>query len=90
MTGIVYVLTNDAMEGLVKIGRTTTSVEQRVRELDNTGLPLPFECFYAAEVVDATLVERRLHHIFSDKRVRTNREFFRADPNQVKSAILLA
>jgi hypothetical protein len=48
MPEIVYVLTNEAM---VKIGRTTTSVEQRIKELDNTSLPLPFQCFYAAEVL---------------------------------------
>jgi hypothetical protein len=31
-----------------------------------------------------------LHRIFSDKRIRSNREFFRADANQVKEAIQLA
>jgi hypothetical protein len=36
MPEIVYVLTNEAM---VKIGRTSTSVEQRIKELDNTSLP---------------------------------------------------
>ena len=45
MPEIVYVLTNEAMEGMVKIGRTTTSVEQRIRELDNTSMPLPFCVF---------------------------------------------
>jgi len=87
MSEIVYVLINEAMEGLVKIGRTTTGVEQRIRELDNTSTPLPFQCFYAAEVKDAALVEKKLHQAFSDKRVRSNREFFRIDPNQVKAAV---
>jgi len=90
MPEIVYVLTNEAMEGMVKIGRTTTSVEQRIRELDNTSLPLPFQCFYAAEVSNSSLVEGKLHRIFSDKRIRTNREFFRVDANQVREAIQLA
>jgi hypothetical protein len=90
MPEIVYVLTNEAMEGMVKIGRTTTSVEQRIRELDNTSLPLPFQCFYAAEVANSALVEGKLHRIFSDKRIRTNREFFRVDANQVREAIQLA
>lgn len=90
MPEIVYVLTNEAMEGMVKIGRTTTSVEQRIRELDNTSLPLPFQCFYAAEVGNSAVVEGKLHRIFSDKRIRTNREFFRADANQVREAIQLA
>ena len=61
MPEIVYVLTNEAMEGMVKIGRTTTSVEQRIRELDNTSLPLPFQCFYAAEVANSAIVEGKLH-----------------------------
>lgn len=90
MPEIVYVLTNEAMEGMVKIGRTTTSVEQRIKELDNTSLPLPFQCFYAAEVGNSALVEGKLHRIFSDKRIRANREFFRADANQVREAIQLA
>ena len=90
MPEIVYVLTNEAMEGMVKIGRTTTSVEQRIRELDNTSVPLPFQCFYAAEVGSSSLVEGKLHRIFSDKRIRTNREFFRVDANQVREAIELA
>ncbi len=90
MAETVYVLTNEAMEGLVKIGRTTTNVEQRIKELDNTSTPLPFQCFYAAEVVDSALVEGKLHRIFADKRIRINREFFRVDPNQVREAIQLA
>lgn len=90
MPDIVYVLTNEAMEGLVKIGFTTTSVEQRIKELDQTGVPLPFQCFYAAEVANCKTVEKHLHIIFSDKRIRPNREFFRTDPNQVKAAIQLA
>ena len=90
MAEIVYVLTNEAMEGLVKIGRTTISVEQRIKELDNTSVPLPFQCFYAGEVKDSAYVESHLHRAFSDKRVRGNREFFRIDPNQVKAAIQIA
>ncbi len=90
MAEIVYILTNEAMDGLVKIGRTTTSVEQRIKELDNTSVPLPFQCFYAGEVKDSAFVESHLHQAFSDKRVRGNREFFRIDPNQVKAAIKIA
>lgn len=90
MAEIIYILTNEAMDGLVKIGRTTTSVEQRIKDLDKTGVPLPFQCFFAGEVVDSAFVELHLHKAFADKRVRNNREFFRVDPNQVRSAIMLA
>ncbi len=90
MAEIVYVLTNEAMDGLVKIGRTTTSVEQRIKELDNTSIPLPFQCFFAGEVADCAYVEAHLHKAFADKRVRNNREFFRVDANQVRAAIMIA
>lgn len=90
MPNYVYVLSNEAMPGLVKIGFTTTSIEQRIKELDVTSVPLPFQCFYAAEIDDCKSVEKKLHVIFSDKRIRQNREFFRVDPNQVKAAVQLA
>ena len=43
--GIVYVLSNEAMPGLVKIGLTQRSeLEVRLNELYSTGVPLPFTC----------------------------------------------
>lgn len=90
MNGIIYILTNEAMPGYAKIGKTTTSVEQRMRELDTSGVPLPFECFYAARVADCNKAERLLHDAFGDHRVRTRREFFRISPERIASAIKLA
>lgn len=89
MKGIVYVLTNEAMPGFVKIGFTTTSIEQRMKELDGAGIPLTFECFHAATVNDCRIVEKKLHGIFGDHRVRPNREFFRVNPERVRIAISL-
>ncbi len=86
----VYVLINEAMPWYVKIGYTEQSLEDRVRGLDTTWVPLPFEVFYAAEVADMYTVERLLHDAFRDKRVRKNREFFEIAPEQVVSAIRLA
>jgi hypothetical protein len=67
--GIVYVLVNDAMPGHVKIGKTL-NIEDRLRTLDNTSVPLPFRCFFAAEVDNFEFVERQLHDAFGDHRVR--------------------
>ena len=66
MPGIVYVLTNAAMPGLVKIGITENNVEDRIRGLDNTSVPVPFECFYAAQVAEPAKVERALHEAFGN------------------------
>lgn len=43
MPEIVYVLTNEAMPGLVKIGRTNNELAARIRALYSTSVPLPFE-----------------------------------------------
>jgi hypothetical protein len=81
---IVYILTNEAMPGLIKIGMTTTSVESRMLTLDTTGVPLPFECYYAARVTDMAKVEKALHEAFGDHRIRKSREFFKLDPYRAK------
>ncbi len=53
MAVIVYVLTNPAMSGLVKIGKTSKDdVQARMSQLHTTGVPLPFECRFAIEVED--------------------------------------
>jgi hypothetical protein len=50
--GIVYILTNPVMPGLVKIGQTTNEISNRLNDLNTTGVPLPFECKFACEVDD--------------------------------------
>lgn len=76
--GIVYVLTNDAMPNMIKIGRTSgEGVERRVAELSRaTGVPLPFKVAVARSVHDAIAVERALHVAFGPDRVNPSREFF--------------
>jgi len=61
---IVYILTNESMLGYVKIGKTT-NLEKRLKDLDNTSTPLPFECVYAAEVDDMDTIEKLLHDTFA-------------------------
>ena len=81
--GIVYVLTNPEMPGLVKIGLTSrNSVEERLKELYSTGVPSPFKCEYAARVPDENSVERAFHMAFEPDRVNPNREFFRMEPER--------
>ena len=84
---IVYILTNESMPGYVKIGFTKTDLENRLKQLDNTSVPLPFELHYACEVKNAREDERWLHGIFDDFRVRPNKEFFKMDPERVVLAL---
>jgi hypothetical protein len=90
MAEIVYVLTNEAMPGLVKIGRTLNDLATRMRDLYQSGVPLPFELFFACEVLNAAFVERQLHDAFGDHRVSARREFFRLAPERAKAALTLA
>ncbi|MGV6838875.1 MAG: GIY-YIG nuclease family protein [Planktomarina sp.] len=85
---IVYVLTNPAFQNYVKVGKTT-NLEQRLRQLDNTSVPLPFRCVYAVEVDDNAQVERLVHQAFADHRTRSTREFFEIDPQRVIAALKL-
>lgn len=80
--GIVYVLTNPAMPGIVKIGKTCRELDNRLNELYSTGVPLPFECAYAARVEDESQVERAFHLAFAPSRVNNRREFFSIEPEQ--------
>lgn len=87
---IVYVLTNPAMPGLVKIGKTTNSeIEVRMRQLYGTGVPVPFDCAFACQVKDAHEVERALHFAFGNTRVNPNREFFKIESDRVISVLKL-
>lgn len=87
---IVYVLTNPAMPGLVKIGKTTQSeVEERMKQLYSTGVPIPFDCAFACRVKDASEVEKALHVAFGMTRLNPNREFFKIESERVIAVLKL-
>ena len=90
--GIVYLLTNPVMPGLVKIGMTTREdMDARMRELYSTGVPVPFECQFACRVKksDCVKIEKALHTAFDPQRVNKNREFFRINVEQARAILEL-
>ena len=90
--GIVYVLTNSAMPGLVKIGMTTRdSIDAMMKELYSTGVPVPFDCSYACEVKvsDCAKIEKALHTALGSNRINANREFFSIKPEQATAILEL-
>jgi len=88
--GIVYLLTNPVMPGLVKIGMTTREdLDVRMRELYSTGVPVPFECQYACrvKVKDCARIEKALHMAFAPQRINANREFFKIQVEQAMAIL---
>lgn len=88
--GIIYVLSNPCMPGIVKIGQTSrNNIRNRLSELFSTGVPLPFKCELAFEVEDEAAVERALHDVLDRLRVNRNREFFKVEPDNLRSILEL-
>lgn len=83
----MYVLSNPSMPGLVKIGRTARSVEQRAAELWQTGVPTPFMVEYFQLFPNCVEAEAEIHETFIDQREVEQREFFRVPVDDVISAI---
>ena len=76
--GYIYVLSNAAMPGLLKIGKSERNPSEfRAIELYTTGVPEPFRLEYYMRVDDYHAAEKRAHDHFLDKRPNRTREFFR-------------
>ena len=73
--GRVYFISSSDPEAPIKIGHTTSAIEDRIRVLQ-TGHPAKLEIL--AEIQGAIRLETALHRIFEDARVFG--EWFRRDP----------
>ena len=75
----VYVLVNKGMPGVCKIGMTTTSVDQRTREINaSTGVITPWFSVYKHKCINAKAIEKAVHERLENfgKRVNKKREGF--------------
>ena len=76
--GYIYIMTNPALNGMVKIGYAA-DVELRRRQLSTTALPYEYEV-YATYETSGRLEDKKLHKLIDnlnpDLRVTSNREFF--------------
>ncbi len=86
--GYVYILTNPSFrKDWVKIGMTQ-NMEERLRTLDTTSLPLPFKKYATLKTVKYQIAEKHVHHYierFTNLRIRANREFFNVTPEEALS-----
>ena len=73
----VYVLSNPSYpEGTYKIGHTTKSVKNRMKELDSTGVLTPFKLEAQYEVSHSFDAEKQIHKDLKQYRLNKSREFF--------------
>lgn len=86
----IYILSNPSMPGYVKVGRTNTTLEQRLSELHSTGVPARFELELGLEVESSVEGERKAHNALSKFRPEKNREFFKIPVKKAIETVLSA
>lgn len=75
--GVIYVMVNQSMPNVVKIGKTTRASEERAAELSSTtGVPTKFFVAYEVSVSDCDAAEIDIHNRLSRFRTNEDREFF--------------
>lgn len=86
--GEIYILTNPAMPGYIKIGFTAGKAEDRAVDLSrDTAVPLPFSVEFTQMVENPIQYERLIHARLAAYRVREDREFFKVAPETAENAI---
>ena len=84
----VYVLTNDTMPGLVKIGYTKNDPGVRAKQINAaTGVAMDFNVEWAYSCFNGIELEQEVHKYLDSFRVNKNREFFRMTVEEAKSVI---
>lgn len=85
--GWVYVITNKAMPGLIKVGYSTKDPHLRAGELNHTGSPHPYSVEYDVLVRNPKDIESKIHSSLSNK--REGKEWFRCSAIEAIETIRL-
>lgn len=86
----IYILENDTMPGLVKIGFTKNKPSERVKQINAaTGVALDFDVKYQYPCFNAHDLEKEIHIYLESQGFRVNKkkEFFNITVNQAISVI---
>jgi hypothetical protein len=73
--GYIYCLSNPSIPGLLKIGTTTRTPEERARELFTTGVATPFKVEFSRRTENSLKKEKGIHKVLDHYRI-PSREFF--------------
>jgi hypothetical protein len=83
--GYIYCLSNQGYIDILKIGFTTRTLEQRIKELNKeTCLVYPFKLEIAKKTNNCQKKEKILHSILHKYRVSNSREFFKVSLGEVQ------
>ena len=88
--GFVYILSNESMPDLVKVGLTTALPEDRSKQLYTTSIPTPFKVEYRVLTSTPRMLESRAHELLASVRVSNRREFFKSSVEDAIDAVRLA
>jgi hypothetical protein len=84
----IYVLSNESMPDVIKIGHTKQSPKERANQISSaTGVATPFKVEYAFKCHEGEFLEAEIHKHLESCRVRTNREFFNIGVKEAKEVI---
>jgi hypothetical protein len=86
--GYIYILSNPAMPGLLKVGYTCANVDQRIKELTApTAVPSAFVLEHFRLTKDVEEVETLVHTELTNYRLSDSREFFHAPMDVALGAV---
>ena len=84
----VYVLVNKSVPNMVKIGMTTSTPDERARQISTaTGVATPWIPVYSFQCYRSDLLEEEVHHHLREHRVNKNREMFAVDSHTAQRVI---
>ena len=83
--GLIYVVRNPFLPGMVKVGLTRQSIDQRLRSLSTEGLPGNFEVINTWNTLSVFDVESAIHRELES--IHVGKEFFKDDLDLVFKVI---
>lgn len=76
-SGYVYILINQSLPSIIKIGKTKRDSKLRAKELSNTSIPTPFTVAFEVFSDNMDELEKRAHKYLDEFKISKGREFFR-------------
>ncbi len=86
-SGTVYVVSSPAHPGLVKVGKTRQSLEQRLKGLNNESVLEPFVVDASLRVADRHWVELQAHALLTQAGLHAQKEYFRVSADKALAAV---